>query len=260
MCLSCAPSVIEVIEPLVTPVMLSLWQRHLNDPLILDDVLEVFTSLSSIKTTHTSLLSNLIPPIVNVLTNTSAHPSGVVETMLNLLDILIKAIDTPLPSQLTSELFSIVLNVITTTDDHSLMQSGAAILKSYIKKAPTDIVNFKDGNGGTGLTYILNIVANFLNPKLTDSSVLYVGPLVTTIVQQLSSHLDNSILGSMLETTLRRLHVAKLMTLQVELLLVFASLYNSHGMAVIELAQRVELENKVNGKFLPLSLSLSLYT
>jgi hypothetical protein len=250
MCIGGDKSIILTVESVVTPIMLFIWQRHLNDPYILDDIIEIFTTFASVPEAYPSLLNHLLPSIVGVLSNASTHASGVLETMVNLMDVLVKNSPSPIAPSLLGGLFSLLLQVISRSDDHSVMQSGAAVLKSYVRKAPDAIAQWSDSNG-SGISQILNIVAVFLNPSLPDPAVLYVGPLVVCIVQKLAPHLSSHTLGGMLEAALRRLHLAKMGSLQVELLLVFAALYNTHGSAVIELAYGITLDDSQNGlKFL----------
>ena len=76
MCLGNDNHLILTMEPVISPVMLSLWQRYVNDPMIIDHVLEIFTTLASVIDAHPSLINNLLPPICSVLSNVPAHTSG----------------------------------------------------------------------------------------------------------------------------------------------------------------------------------------
>ena len=85
------------------------------------------------------------------------------------------------------------------------MQSGASVLRSYVRVMPNELASWSD-SAGTGLTQILAVVGRLLRQDLPDPAVLYCGPLVTAIVQRFASVLEPSVLGNMLEAVLRRMY------------------------------------------------------
>ncbi len=131
MCIGKDRSIVPSIAPVISPIMLSLWQRHMNDPMILDDVIAVFDILASNPHSHPALYTNLLPPISTVLSNPTGHPSGIVETMINLLNVMVVHCEAPLSPDLTGTLLSLLLALIAATPDHSVLQAGAEVPYTY---------------------------------------------------------------------------------------------------------------------------------
>ena len=48
-------------EPVITPIMLQVWEQRINDPMVIGDVTEVFNSMAEIPETHVSLHNSLLP-------------------------------------------------------------------------------------------------------------------------------------------------------------------------------------------------------
>lgn len=234
-------------EPTVTPILLNFWQSRLNDPLVLGDVLDLFESFAKLPETHSSLLGSLLPVIVSVISNPNGHESGIVETMVDLLQLLVVNMKAPYSPVLFNGVLPLLFRLVSHTDDHSVLQSGATVLRSYVQVAPNDVATWSDGNGN-GLQQILSVIGKLLNSDLPDSAVLYAGPLVSSVVQRYVSILEPSTLGIMLEAVLRRMYTSEQQTLKNELLFVFTRLYNIHGMAVIDIVSNIVLDAAKNVK------------
>lgn len=85
---------------------------------------------------------------------------------LDTLRVLVRFSPTPLSSVLVDTAFSTACHCILNSDDNNTLQSGGELIRTYISVAPQQITEHRDNDGHTGLQYILQIVAQLLNPQV----------------------------------------------------------------------------------------------
>jgi len=122
------------------------------------------------------------------------------------------------------------------------MQRGSSCLASFVRKSGAQLAEWKPVDNASALEGIVRVVAKLLNPSISDSAAIAVGPLIATLVTKTSAYLGNY-LGEMLKAVLNRLQAAKLPSLIQPLVLVFARLVHAHTSDVLNFLSSITVEN-----------------
>ena len=85
---------------------------------------------------------------------------------LDVLTILVKYSTQPLSSVLIDNAFPVACQCILNSNDNSVLQNGGEVIRTYLSVAPQQVIEHRDNEGRTGLQYILQIIAQILNPQV----------------------------------------------------------------------------------------------
>ena len=68
------------------------------------------------------------------------------------------------------------------------------MLRRYLAAAPDQVCTYHDNAGRTGLSYILQVVSQLLNPISSENTATFIGRLIITLIKKagnyLGEHLD----------------------------------------------------------------------
>ena len=105
----------------------------------------------------------------------------------------------------------------------SFFQSGGECLRAYVSVGPTQIIQFTDPEGKSGLWYMVQVAGHMLNPVGSEFSATFVGRLVTTLIQKTGDHLGEN-LEHLLKAVLSKLKGSETLSVIQSLIMVFAQL------------------------------------
>ncbi|KAL6065637.1 Importin beta domain containing protein [Balamuthia mandrillaris] len=226
--------------------LMNIWSSHNNDPLITQDVKDNFFFLAKVPRCHAIMQARLLPVLLQILksdnSSDEAKLSGVKQAALDMLCVIINGCDDSSIGTLLDHAFPVVISLMLTTDDNSLMNSGTTCCTAFVRTAPEKLVQWSQGEL-TGLNGIVRVIARLLHPSVEDIAAIYVGPLVTKLINKLSSHIEGSVMRDILQAVVGRMQTAKLTGLFQALLLVFARLINSTDVkSVLELLLQLQVQ------------------
>ncbi|ORY53662.1 ARM repeat-containing protein [Rhizoclosmatium globosum] len=220
-------------EANLIPLLVSVWTRDPDDNLVNVCVMNVFTVLSKNKLMFEALQNRLLPPLCTSISDASlmANQPGVYGSALMLLGVLIRGSSAPLPAPYMTTVFPPLIQAMLHSEDNSILQEGQDCLQSIILKDMSAVVQWTDGTKN-GLGYVLDVIARLLNPQSDQSSCLFLGSLVTSVIQK-GGESVTPILPNLLTAIVHRLSTATYTQLIETLLLVFANLILQHGSPTI---------------------------
>lgn len=86
---------------------------------------------------------------------------------LDVLKVLVQYSSTPLSNVLIETAFPAACHCVLNSEDHATLQNGGELIRSYLSVAAEQVIVHRDSEGQTGLQYILEIIAQLLNPQVT---------------------------------------------------------------------------------------------
>eukprot|EP01112_Ceratiomyxa_fruticulosa_P020359 TRINITY_DN6906_c0_g1_i3.p1 TRINITY_DN6906_c0_g1~~TRINITY_DN6906_c0_g1_i3.p1 ORF type:complete len:1035 (-),score=257.67 TRINITY_DN6906_c0_g1_i3:71-3175(-) len=211
------------LEAQLTPYLLSIW-THNPDPLVSQDIFDIFQSISQMGVeVLPGLLDRIIPTLLIVLSSPDKLP-GLVEGTLDLLTVLFTSCPAPLPTPLVSQVFPPLIKLLMTTEDTSYIKAGACALNIFVHRAHSILSQWIDpASGKSGTHLIIEFAAKLLSPDTEDLVAVYVGSIMSSLITYKAGELGDTMLG-MLRAALYRLRTAKLPSLIESLVMVFARL------------------------------------
>lgn len=91
---------------------------------------------------------------------------------LDVLKVLVQYSPTPLSNALVETAFPTACHCILNSEDHATLQSGGELIRTYLSVAAQQVIANRDTEGQIGLQYILQIIAQLLNPQVTLSKLI----------------------------------------------------------------------------------------
>ena len=79
---------------------------------------------------------------------------------------------TPLSSALIEIAFPAACNCILNSEDNGTLQNGGEVLRAYLSVAARQVTDHQDSEGRSGLQYILEIITQLLNPRVSAAVYL----------------------------------------------------------------------------------------
>lgn len=238
-----------IAAPHIIPVLISSWGSHLDDPYVSQLVNENVAALSKIPEVLPQLQAQFAPILVQVFSNPANEQlPGVVETAADITQSLVISAPWPLPDALMNQVFPMVCSRVVTTQDNSFIQSGCSALLAYVRSAKQNLLQWHDGQA-SGVDYILRSLQRVLDPTLDDPAALYLGPLITKLLENLGNELGGGV-PQILSAALNRLHSARMPSLQQSLILVFIKLLRSNPVPTVQFLQTTRVQDDSSLQFL----------
>jgi len=227
------PSAIAKVEASFSPLVLELWRRSANDPLLLLSVLDlVGCATSSDVGLRRSMEAQLLPVVVTDLKE--GTEAIVTASAIDLYGVLLKRADTPFAAPMWQCAEAVVAAVLR-SDESGLLQNACDVLCSLVKRSPAQIIE-----AGL-LAPMLQAVERLLRPDLDDNACLFVGPLVTLLLQHFGGQLPQDLARGLLHALVARLAKAELPFLQQSLIVVVARLLHEDLAGVVALLGGLEV-------------------
>ena len=230
----------------VVPHVLAVWSKHSNDMLLVSSVRDCVRAFAAAPGCAPLLAHMLEQPLLTLLRTPLAadEPTAVQFLRTSLLELLAGTVNgfaapqsdadasTRLgaPSMLVDRVLPSLVAVTLSADDaqHSLLQNAAVALTAFARRV--DPAAGVDGNAVA--ESLLQCVARLLAPTLDDQAALFVGPLVSALLNgALRPHVEAH-LEQLLRAVYDRLGHAKMPSLVKDLVMVFVRLFRHNAEAV----------------------------
>lgn len=209
-------------EPIISPIILSLWALHISDPLISIEAIEVLEALKNSPGCIRPLASRILPYLGPVLNKPQQQPDGLVAGSLDLLTMLLKNAPTDVVKAAYDVCFDAIIRIVLQSDDHSEMQNATECLASFVSVGRQELLAWGSDSGFT-MRSLLDAASRLLDPDLESSGSLFVGSYILQLILHLPSQMGQHI-QDLIVALVRRMQSALTAGLKSSLLLVFARL------------------------------------
>ncbi|KAJ3327723.1 Importin 9 [Blyttiomyces sp. JEL0837] len=219
-------------EPLIQLLATALTKDD-EDILKNECVLDVFKALAKNAVVLQALQTRLLPSLLHTMSDYRVNETRAVTYVnaLVLVTLFVRSNSSPLPPVYVNVLPPL-FNVMMVSGESMIMQEGQDLLKALILKDFNSVAQWSDGTK-TGLNYILDIIARLLADDADESGSMFVGSLITALIQKGGDALG-PIIPQILAAIVRRLNHVKISMAIVNLILVFAHFIQDHMQTVIE--------------------------
>ncbi|KAJ3014294.1 Importin 9, partial [Thoreauomyces humboldtii] len=204
--------------------LLQVWVRTAEDYVLSEIVIDVFTVLAANKLMVARFQERMVPAVRDVLTEENVHTmSAAVATAFTFMTALIRHAPEPFPAVYTTTVFPQMIKLLLKVEDHSILQNGQDTIKELVERDLPGLTRWTDGTK-TGLDYIIALVSRLLQPDHSESAAIFVGDLISKIIQKAGSDLG-PLLPDLLTAVVRRLQVAATSSFIQQLVMIFAHLF-----------------------------------
>lgn len=292
-------------ENKICPLTIAVFVKFHSDPTILDICQNIFKDLTQNPSCIEPLQTRIIPTLTSMMTITPMTKSkdgkfffliirsfiksnrfgltiianslfflseGTRAVALDVLRVLVQYSPTPLSNALIETAFPAACHCILNSEDHATLQNGGELIRSYLSVAAEQVIAHRDNEGQTGLQYILEIIAQLLNPQVTyrrhrkranftknsgksfllenyiclymmvfqssEFTATFVGRLVTTLIRNVGNNLGEN-LDLLLKAVLSKMQSAETLIVMQSLLMIYAHLVNTQFDAVLNFLSTV---------------------
>jgi hypothetical protein len=142
------------------------------------------------------------------------------------------------------QIFPTLMQLLSTTDDQSVLQTGQDYLKYMIQKALPQLIAWVDPNSGkNGVVLIVEFIAKMLDPSQSDNASIFLGDLINKLILKGGNDIAQ-ILPDLLTAITRRVAISKNTIFIQSMICVFAQLIQSQMETVISFLSQLNIEGK----------------
>ncbi|KAJ2997787.1 Importin 9 [Globomyces sp. JEL0801] len=230
-------------EEKLSVLLLSLLNTWSEDVFIMELVQEWFQELASNELISTPFQTRMFPILVSAISAEQYQANSTLSAIaLDLCTCLIQSVPDPLPSCYAQQLFPKVIEMMLSVSESGLLQNGQETLKQLVNRDILGIVQWSH-NGRSGLDFLLEFIAKMLLPEESESSALFIGELITKLIQKASDQLT-PYLPQLLGAVINRLANAQMPAFIETLVLVFCHLIQTQAQTVIDFLYPITLGNR----------------
>ncbi|KZC12620.1 Importin-9 [Dufourea novaeangliae] len=229
------------VENKICPLTIAVFLKLYSDPVILDLCQDIFKSLTQNPDCIGPLQTRLIPTLTSMMAVAPIDKSKderCGHVALDVLQVLVQYSPRPLSSALVETAFPASCHCILNSEDNETLQSGGEVIRTYLSVAARQVTVHRDNDGQTGLQYILQIVAQLLNPQSSEFTATFVGRLVTTLIRKAGDTLGEN-LDLLLKAVLSKMQRVETLVVVQSLLMIYAHLINTEFDAVLNFLSTV---------------------
>ncbi|KAJ1735343.1 hypothetical protein LPJ61_000591 [Coemansia biformis] len=230
------------LEPVISDVAMGVWRRYPGDVLLTGIVIDIVEAMASNGRAREAFSRRALPIIGEAITQPG--DDMVVSSGIDLLSGLLKGVPSPMPPGYLEAVFPPLMQALTAASDWEVLQSGQACLKYIVQKDAERVAQWRDGQGKSGLELIFRFVAALLLPDASESRALFVGDLVTKIVQKCSALVTGDTLAELVRIVTARLATARTASFSASLLPFYAQLVVRHPAEVVDLLAGMSLDGR----------------
>lgn len=165
-------------------------------------------------------------------------PATIVPPAIDLITTIVRHAQPPLSEIFIKHAFPLLVKRVISSDDDAIVQNGGECIRAFVSCATQEVLSWQDASGQNGLWYIMQVTCKLLNPGSSESSALFVGKLVNTLVLKTGNLLGDN-LHIILRSVLSKLQQAKTFTVTQSLLMVFIQLIRHQLEPTLELLSTV---------------------
>lgn len=204
---------------------------------------DLFLELSGNEEIAIPFQTRMFPVLVDALGLDKG--ATLVASALDLVTSLIRQVPDPLPSVYTTQIFPKVIHIMLTVDDSALLQNGQELLKVLVHRDFAGVSGWSY-DGRSGLDYLLEFIGKMLRPEECESAAIFIGPLITKVVQK-GGDLLGPCLPQLLTAIIKRLETAKMPAFSETLVMLFCNFIQKDTISVLNFLSDIQLTNGRNG-------------
>ncbi|XP_008406655.1 importin-9 [Poecilia reticulata] len=236
LCIVCTvdPAFTTSAENKICPLTIAIFLKYNNDPVVASLAQDIFKELAQIEGCQGPMQMRLIPTLISIMqAPPDKIPSGLCATSIDILATVVRNTKPPLSELLVCQAFPVVAQCTLRTDDHTIMQNGGECLRAYVSIALEQIAQWRDEQGNSGLWYVMQVVNQLLDPRTSESTAVFVGRLVSTLISRAGTELGDQ-LDHILRAILSKMQQAEALSVMQSLIMVFAHLVHSQLEPLLE--------------------------
>ncbi|XP_014822679.1 PREDICTED: importin-9 [Poecilia mexicana] len=236
LCIVCTvdPAFTTSAENKICPLTIAIFLKYNNDPVVAALAQDIFKELAQIEGCQGPMQMRLIPTLISIMqAPPDKIPSGLCATSIDILATVVRNTKPPLSELLVCQAFPVVAQCTLRTDDHTIMQNGGECLRAYVSVALEQIAQWRDEQGNSGLWYVMQVVNQLLDPRTSESTAVFVGRLVSTLISRAGTELGDQ-LDHILRAILSKMQQAEALSVMQSLIMVFAHLVHSQLEPLLE--------------------------
>ncbi|XP_047204400.1 importin-9 [Girardinichthys multiradiatus] len=236
LCIVCTvdPAFTTSAENKICSLTIAIFLKYNNDPVVAALAQDIFKELAQIEGCQGPMQMRLIPTLISIMQALPDKiPSGLCATSIDILATVVRNTKPPLSELLVCQAFPVVAQCTLRTDDHTVMQNGGECLRAYVSIALEQIAQWRDEQGNSGLWYVMQVVNQLLDPRTSESTAVFVGRLVSTLISRAGTELGDQ-LDHILRAILSKMQQAEALSVMQSLIMVFAHLVHSQLEPLLE--------------------------
>ncbi|RDW31573.1 armadillo-type protein [Yarrowia lipolytica] len=189
---------------------------------------------------YLSIAEQCAPYITKFLNQAEGGYTSASETAMDVLTNLVNNSPTEVLPHGFVNLFFPALIPFLRSGDADVLQSTTTVLQVLVERASAEIAAYKVGNESGGQV-VVQYIAHLLNPALGDNAPIFIGKLITTVIDKYHNELG-AISTEILDATARRLGTADKPLQVTNLILVFCHFIEESPESVVNLLADMKLE------------------
>ncbi|XP_014471469.1 PREDICTED: importin-9 [Dinoponera quadriceps] len=229
------------VENEICPLTIAVFLKFHSDPVMLQLCHDIFKELTQNPGCIGPLQTRIIPTLTSMMAITPLDKSkdeGSRAAALDVLIVLVQYSPSPLSNALLETAFPAACHCVLNSEDHVTLQSGGELIRTYLAVSAQQVIAHQDGEGRTGLQYILQIIGQLLNPQSSEFTASFVGRLVTTLIRNVGNSLGEN-LDLLLKAVLSKMQTVETLIVMQSLLMIYAHLINTQFDAVLNFLSTV---------------------
>ncbi|KAJ1724296.1 hypothetical protein LPJ53_001448 [Coemansia erecta] len=235
-------SITASLEPVISEIAIGVWHKYPGDVILTSIVIDIVEDMAGNPQACEALAQRALPVIGSAMTQNT--DGSVIASGIDLLSGLIKGSPSPLPQGYTESVFPALMQVLSSTTDSEVLQSGQTCLRYFIQKDAQHIAQWRDPSGASGLELVIRFIAVLMNPEGSESAALFVGDLATKVVMKCSSLLSGEVFAELVRVVTGRLATARTSSFTSSLLPFYAHLVARHPAEVVDLLDGMRFEGR----------------
>ncbi|KAF8913175.1 armadillo-type protein [Gymnopilus junonius] len=227
----------DLTESLVSAV-LEVWHKNNKDPIFISILTDILANLASSPTLgiYETVVKKALPILTVAITSAKQEESWISSSAIDLITSLVRGAPQNGLGDGFFQLFAPNLfSCLATAEDRDVLQNGIECLTLVIRKDCNQLLSWNDGNGRSGLEYVLSLVAQVLQSQ-DESGGLQIGDLIIHLLRRAGE--------SVLPAMIFRMTSAKTATFLQSLVIPFAFLINNQRDTVLSLLETIDIEGR----------------
>ncbi|KAK6921832.1 hypothetical protein RJ641_012339 [Dillenia turbinata] len=204
------------IEPIVSPILLNMWAKHVSDPFISIDAIDVLEAIKNAPGCICPLVSRVMPSIQPILDKPQQQPDGLVAGSLDL------NAPTDVVKVVHDACFDPVIRIVLQSEDHSELQNATECLAAFVSNGKQGLLSWS-GDPGSTVRSLLDASSRLLDPDLESSGSLFVGSYILQLILHLPALMAQHI-PDLVAAVVRRMQSSQIAGLKSSLLVILARL------------------------------------
>jgi hypothetical protein len=202
----------------------------------------VVTELAGTHETYAQLSAKVLPTLSSAFHVSSlTDENALMNLAAELLSILTKHGSAPMPAGFIGAVMPKLNRILLDSTDEELLKAATCSVRNMLSHDPTQLFDWRDESGKTGLEAVLVIIDRLLGPTVDDNAGAEVGGLAAELVEKAGSERLGPYLMQLLRAVAVRLGSASQAQFIQSLILVFARLALVNAREVVDFLAEVQV-------------------